>query len=73
MGRKKKNQNSKTYESFFFTLVWLLVGMLINAMYYIFIGTLRLSLELFGYWEYKRFKASILLTEKNVFLYIMDL
>jgi len=44
--------------------------MLINAMYYIFSGTLRLNLESFEYWEYKRSEVSILLTEKNIYFYM---
>jgi hypothetical protein len=45
--------------------------MLINAMYCIFSGTLRLSLESFGYWEYKRSEVSILLTEK-IYIFICN-
>jgi hypothetical protein len=45
--------------------------MLISAMYCIFSGTLRLSLESFGYWEYKRPEVGILLTEK-IYIFIRN-
>jgi hypothetical protein len=45
--------------------------MLINTMYCIFSGTLQLSLESFEYWEYKRSKVSILLTEK-IYIFICN-
>jgi hypothetical protein len=51
-------------------LICLLIRMIINAMYCIFSGTLRLSLESFGNWEYKRYEVCILLTEKKKYFYM---
>jgi hypothetical protein len=52
-------------------LVCLLVRILNNIMYCVFSGTLRLSLESFGNWVYKRSKVSILFTEK-IYIFICN-
>jgi hypothetical protein len=52
-------------------LVCLLVRILNNTMYCVFNGTLLLSFESFGNWEYKRSEVSILLTEK-IYIFIFN-